>query len=235
MTFLTVPLRNEILRLRVNSKNVMTPSQLTCLLAANMDVPRGSVVADLGCGCGILSVIAAKQGAKYVYAVDVNPHALEDTRFNTSTNGVSDIVNPMMCDVRHTNGLLDGKIDVILSNPPQKPYRYQNQTGKWLSIAENGGVTGRTIINSIISQAPRFFRETSKSPKFETVVTSLLGIRTTLDHLEKAGFKSSIVASSLVPFKCRKSSTSKTRKKTGFRDDLSYQRAVVIHAKYVPI
>jgi HemK-related putative methylase len=198
-------------------------------LAANLDVPRGSVAVDLGCGCGILAIIAAKLGAKFVYAVDVNPHALEDTRFNASINGVADVVHPMMCDVRRSKGVLNSKVDVIISNPPQKPFKYQAETRKWLSIAQNGGATGRVVLDSIISQAPEFFRETYRSRKFETVVTSLTGISTTLDRLESVGFNPRIVASSLVSFNRGKSPT----KKSGLRDDLSYQRAVVVHAKYV--
>src|SRR5208282_5390947 len=111
----------------------MTPSSLTCLLAENMDVPRGSVVADLGCGCGILSIIAAKLGAKLVYAVDVNPHALSDTSFNATMNGVSSIVRPVLCDIKKHSLVLPRKIDIVVSNPPQMPTKYQAKIGKWLS------------------------------------------------------------------------------------------------------
>jgi HemK-related putative methylase len=217
------------LRIRVNSKYVMTPSSLTCLLAENLDVPRGSVVADLGCGCGILSIIAAKLGAKLVYAVDVNPHALSDTNFNARINGVSSIVQPVLCDI--TKSILERKVDVAISNPPQMPAKYRARIGKWLSISRDGGVTGRTFLNAIVAQSPRLFREKQGSAKLEFVTTSLLGIRATLNYLEKHGFSPSIVANSLTPISaaCKRPST---KDKSTRIFDLPYVRSVVLHATY---
>ena len=236
MTLLNVALYDKgLARLcfRVNPKNVMTPSGLTCLLAANMDIPQGCVVADLGCGCGILSIIAAKLGAKLVYAVDVNPYALRDTTFNATTNGVSNVIRPVLCDIMNSVGILDGKVDVIVCNPPQAPVKNQDpKIGKWLSISRDGGVTGRVFLDSVISQAPRLFSGTRSTQKLEIVTTSLVGIRATFDRLEKTGFSPSIVVSStLVPF------TGGHRRPRG-RDnnaqiiDVDYERAVVIHATH---
>jgi|GEM_PF-4186098 len=219
------------LRIRVNSKYVMTPSSLTCLLAENLDVPRGSVVADLGCGCGILSIIAAKLGAKLVYAVDMNPHALSDTNFNATINGVSSIVRPVLCDFKKSSLVLERKLDVVISNPPQMPAKYQAGTGKWLSISRDGGVTGRAFLSAIVAQSPRLFREKQGSAKLEIVTTSLLGIRATLNYLEKHGFSPSIVANSLTPISaaCKRLNA----KDRGTRIcDLPYVRSVVLHATY---
>jgi methylase of polypeptide subunit release factors len=196
-----------------------------------MDIPHGSVVADLGCGCGVLSIIAAKLGARLVYAVDMNPYALSDTIFNATINGVSKAIRPVQCDIRKSSGTLDDKVDVVVCNPPQAPVRYQDKKGKWLSISRDGGITGGSFLGAVLSQVPRLFSEARSTKKLEIVITSLLGIRSTVDRLEKAGFSPSNVASTLVPFTVipkRPRSRGKYARVSG----LDYERAVVIHATY---
>lgn len=51
-------------------------------------VLSGKDVIDFGCGSGILAVAAALLDAQAVYAVDIDPQAIEATRRNADTNGV---------------------------------------------------------------------------------------------------------------------------------------------------
>ncbi|MFA6302786.1 MAG: 50S ribosomal protein L11 methyltransferase [Legionella sp.] len=64
-----------------------------------MDLTSKTVI-DYGCGSGILSLAALKLGAEHVYAVDIDPQALQATKDNALNNGISDsqltIVNPTM-------------------------------------------------------------------------------------------------------------------------------------------
>jgi ribosomal protein L11 methyltransferase len=48
----------------------------------------GATVLDVGCGSGVLSVVAARLGAPYVEAIDVAAAAVEATAANSSRNGV---------------------------------------------------------------------------------------------------------------------------------------------------
>lgn len=52
----------------------------------------GKRVVDFGCGSGILAVAAALLGAQQVYAVDIDPQAIEATRRNADANGVDGVI-----------------------------------------------------------------------------------------------------------------------------------------------
>jgi ribosomal protein L11 methyltransferase len=52
-----------------------------------LDLERGSLL-DLGCGSGVLSVVAAKAGFGPVTALDADLHAVEATRANAASNDV---------------------------------------------------------------------------------------------------------------------------------------------------
>lgn len=70
----------------------------------------------MGCGSGILSLIAASNGA-YVASVDVNPRAVEATTTNIGQNKFSDRIHAFQSDL-FTNIPLESQFDIILFNPP---------------------------------------------------------------------------------------------------------------------
>jgi ribosomal protein L11 methyltransferase len=68
------------------------PTTQLCLEALEMrmgDSNPATMIADIGCGSGILSIGAAKLGAKQVYAVDLDPMAIRATRSNRDLNGIN--------------------------------------------------------------------------------------------------------------------------------------------------
>lgn len=54
----------------------------------NADLDNKTVI-DYGCGSGILALAALKLGASQVYAVDIDPQALQATENNAQTNHIS--------------------------------------------------------------------------------------------------------------------------------------------------
>ena len=61
-----------------------------------LELARGSVL-DLGCGSGVLSIVAAKSGFAPVRALDSDEHAVAATRANAAANGVD--VQASLADV----------------------------------------------------------------------------------------------------------------------------------------
>jgi len=76
-----------------------------CAAAIEYYVKEDDIVADVGCGSGILSICAAKHGAKFVDAVDNDITAVETSRENAKLNNVSDKIN-----------FAEGTIEILESN-----------------------------------------------------------------------------------------------------------------------
>lgn len=75
------------------------------------------VFVDVGCGWGPLALtLAAERPSAQVYAVDVNTRALELTRANAATNGLSNI--QALSEAEAFTTLETNSVDVIWSNPP---------------------------------------------------------------------------------------------------------------------
>ena len=71
-------------------------------------------VLDMGCGTGILAMLAAKMGAKSpVDAVDIDPIAVDSTIENSRRNRVSHLIDAKIGDVSIIH---DSSYDIILAN-----------------------------------------------------------------------------------------------------------------------
>lgn len=65
------------------------PTTQLCLMALEQHVTAGMSVFDVGHGSGVLSILAAKLGARNVLAVDTDEEAVRVGRENAEANGVS--------------------------------------------------------------------------------------------------------------------------------------------------
>jgi type III protein arginine methyltransferase len=68
----------------------------------NRVIANQSVVLDLGAGAGLLSVMAARLGARKVYAIEANPHLARVAEETARANGVEDrvvVINALSTDV----------------------------------------------------------------------------------------------------------------------------------------
>lgn len=75
--------------------------------------PNMSVL-DVGCGSGILSVVAAKFGSERVLAVDTDAMCIKVTRENAEQNKCSDIIETVCGDL--LENVRDEKFDIVVAN-----------------------------------------------------------------------------------------------------------------------
>jgi SAM-dependent methyltransferase len=81
--------------------------------AIESTVKPGDLVAEVGCGAGVLSMIAAKAGAEKVYAYDANPEAFEVAAENVRRNGLEETVTVVRANPLWPNISLP-PLDVII-------------------------------------------------------------------------------------------------------------------------
>lgn len=86
---------------------------IMCIRQLEKYVNEGNNVFDIGSGSGILSIAAAKLGARKVVGVDLDELSVKVSTENAKMNGVEDIVN-----FKHGNLLdvINEKADVVVSN-----------------------------------------------------------------------------------------------------------------------
>ena len=73
---------------------------------------KGQTVIDIGCGSGVLALAAIAMGADRVFAVDIDPEALEHTRRNALLNHMDARIQPSLPqDLR----LIDAECVVLIN------------------------------------------------------------------------------------------------------------------------
>ena len=92
-----------------------------CVEALEKCVKKGDTVADLGCGSGILSVIAILLGAKNAFAVDIDPNCEKIAYENAALNNVGRDVYLVKCgnvlsDTKLQKKLGEEKYDIVVAN-----------------------------------------------------------------------------------------------------------------------
>ena len=110
---------------------------------------KGLCVLDVGTGSGILSIFAAKLGAKEVWGIDTDGVAVENARENVEKNRVSDIVRTRKGSI----GNLHKKFDVVVANIDLKSLRRMRKP--LLSHLKKGGFL---ILSGILEQGKERIR-----------------------------------------------------------------------------
>jgi len=88
----------------------------SCLRVLDQTVRGGDRIADVGAGSGILSIAAARLGAREVRAFEMDGMACETARENVKRNGVEDRVTVTEATVGEGGPLPGGPFDGIVAN-----------------------------------------------------------------------------------------------------------------------
>jgi len=171
-------------------EGVHVPPASSIDLSRYLDVRQGETVLDLGCGSGLLSIVAAKLGAKQVVAVDIDPNALTATLNNVRQNGVEEKIQVLAgswFEAFREGGLAKNspnQFDVIIATPPQTP-------GPRPFGQRYGGLDGTDHLFAILDQAQAFLDP--KQGRLWLLAISLANPTSLLQRLEERFSTVSIV------------------------------------------
>ena len=88
----------------------------TLAMLSHVKIASGMRIMDLGCGCGVVGIVAAKiAGEENVFMSDADPMAVETARRNAERNGVGGV---QVCVSDGFQSVDASGFDLILSNPP---------------------------------------------------------------------------------------------------------------------
>ena len=144
---MNIKLQNITIKLK--STKPYKPSFLTELLGNNIEIKKNSIVADIGTGCGILAILAAKLGAKKVYAIDIDNNCRKSVEANSKINNIKNTVFLQGSMLKP----LKEKADIIIANLPQTP------SNKKIDFHRYGSADGTKHILELIKNAPKYLRK----------------------------------------------------------------------------
>jgi release factor glutamine methyltransferase len=177
-------------------EEVYEPAEDTFLIADYVAqiVKETDTVLDMGTGCGLLAVIAAKKALKVV-ATDLNPHAIECARLNIKTNSLLGKVDARQGNLFKPLQKTE-KFDLIIFNAPYLPSE-PHEEKTCIGRAWAGGHSGRQVIDRFIDDAPQYLKEEGR---ILLAQSTLADIEKTMTKFSKAGFEVSVVAEKKFPF-----------------------------------
>ena len=125
------------------SESTFQPSTISLLLADALEVHPGDEVIDIGCGSGVLAIVAAKLGAGRVIGVDSAPDVVAVASRNAERHGVADVVTFLQGDLLDPVGA-EVKADVIIGDVSGIPDAIAEESG-WFPSRAGGGPRGSEL------------------------------------------------------------------------------------------
>ncbi|MFC4373523.1 HemK2/MTQ2 family protein methyltransferase [Nocardia halotolerans] len=178
----------------LRAPGVYRPQADTWMLAeALRQLPalRGGRVLEVCAGTGVVTLAAARAGARSVTAVDVSRRALLSTWLNCRLRGVA--VELLHGDFSTAAEL--PRFDVVLANPPYVPAA--RETGRGAARAWDAGPTGRSVLDRLCASLPGLLTDNGVGLIVHSAISDP---DRSLTQLREGGAAARVVASGTVPF-----------------------------------
>ncbi|MDA0912887.1 MAG: methyltransferase [Bacteroidetes bacterium] len=104
-----------------DEKSAMKVGTDALLLGSWSKVEEASMIADIGCGCGIVALMVAQRAKNaLVIGIELEPKAASEAAENIRNSPWSDRVQVVQSSIQEfaKNQELHGRFDVLVSNPP---------------------------------------------------------------------------------------------------------------------
>jgi len=115
-------------------KNVFpvdSPFSFSSKITAKRIPKNTGVVLDVGTGTGVQAIIAAKQGADKVVAIEIDENAIKNARENVKLHKLKDTIEIRKSNL-FQNIRKNEKFDLIISQLPFADVKYKNKVGHFL-------------------------------------------------------------------------------------------------------
>jgi release factor glutamine methyltransferase len=175
-------------------ENVYEPAGDSFLFAENLGVEGNEYVLDMGTGCGILGILAAKK-ASAVLGVDLNPYAVSCAISNAKLNHVRNKMEFVQGDLFDSIGK-NSVFDLILFNAPYVPTD-DKEFDSWLSRSWAGGPDGRKVLDRFILEAPHHLKENGR---LFLMQSTLAGVEETTRQFSENSLYVNVVSEYHLPF-----------------------------------
>jgi release factor glutamine methyltransferase len=175
-------------------EEVYDPAEDSFLFAENFEVKEGEQVLDLGTGCGLLGILAARK-AERVVAVDFNPYAIRCSKENSTLNGLRgkiDFVQASLLTALNRSATFD----LILFNSPYLPSE-KGEAASWIGRAWAGGTNGREVVDQFIFEVPSHLKPYGRVLLMQSTLT---GVEETIRKFNVQGLKARVISEQKLPF-----------------------------------
>lgn len=126
----------------VLAQGVFTPSSTSRVIGDALRVRPGETVLDLGCGCGVLSFVAARAGAARVVGCDISDASVRCAQDNSRRLGLDGVTEFRAGNLFEP--VQDVLADVVIADVSGVPDAVAEETG-WFPDGHSGGPTGAEV------------------------------------------------------------------------------------------